>query len=85
MGGKSHREGETVGGILCHLKNESNFPSSPLAPSVFLANLSAPLLSEGFTGFQAEVGEERETDEKLCIHRTNLLLKEKKALLVQIE
>lgn len=60
VGGKSHREGETVGGILCHLKNESNFPSSPLAPSVFLANLSAPLLSEGFTGFQAEVGEERE-------------------------
>ena len=32
------------------LKNESNSPSSPLAPSLFLANLSAPLLSDGFTG-----------------------------------
>ncbi len=32
------------------LKNESNSPSSPLAPSLFPANLSAPLLSDGSTG-----------------------------------
>lgn len=84
MGGKGHREGETVGGILCHLKNESNFPSSPLGPSVFLANLSAPLLSDGFTSFHTKMGEERETDGELSIHRQTFCLR-KKALLVQTE
>lgn len=45
------QRGRNSGGYFVPLlKNESNSPSSPLAPSLFLANLSAPLLSDGFTG-----------------------------------
>ena len=59
------------------LKNESNSPSSPLARSLFLANLSAPLLSDGFTGGGRGVGEERKTDVGLPIHGPNLYLRKK--------
>lgn len=54
------QRGRNGGGYFVSLlKNESNSPSSPLAPSLFPANLSAPLLSDGFTGGGRDGREEK--------------------------
>lgn len=55
------------------LKNESNSPSSPLAPSLFPANLSAPLSSDGFTGAGRDGSGEK--NKRRALHsQTNLHL-----------
>lgn len=54
------QRGENSGGYFVPLlKNESNSPSSPLAPSLFPANLSAALLSDGFAGGGRDGREEK--------------------------
>lgn len=63
------------------LKNESNSPSSPLAPSLFLANLSAPLLSDGFTGGGRD-GRGEKNRRRTLHSQAKPLPQKKKALLV---
>lgn len=60
------------------LKNESNSPSSPLAPSLLLANLSAPLLSDGFT-YGGRDGRE-EKNRRRSLHSQSKSLPQKKSL-----
>lgn len=71
---ETRREGGTAGSdFVLLLKNESNSPSSPFAPSSFPANLSGPPSSDGFTG-----GEERKAAAEPTHLQTNFHLRREK-------
>lgn len=71
---ETRREGGTAGSYFVPLlKNESNSPSSPLAPSSFPSKLSDPPSSDGFTG-----GGREERTAPISHSRTNLHLSSKK-------